>query len=597
VAGVPPRSSYVWGGRTAPITAAVAWAATVVRLISPLQWVKAIYRGSAARRGANLRRDIPPAMTDVYFLVVLAIAVGGLVMARINLMPDSPIANAIIDFIAWILLVESIGWVLYYFLVRRLVEANFVIFHPAEYLLLFPVQVAIQSCLIAILTAATWADVALIFVGQGSPAGALQVFAAFLAAAYLGILIATLLSSLPALRFRPPHLWYVIGGGEVSQSKLVPALEVLGVRRSEIVIFDSDERVVADWLARGYRTELALGGTSGGRRRPVDPVTWVRRSPGICVIATPTDDHVSLIKRLEPTGVHCVVEKPLTLSRTELASLKARPELLDAAFTLSYYSLEKALPVTYLFDSRPVLGERLRIESRLGESEEQITDRLGSLSSVDICLLEGLERSPRGLARAWTESSGSLADLGETALHPLMVAGHVLPLECRDLAWKDIRVGHFGPRRNELASAGRAMSPSFLSAVALSPCGASLRIRVGKYIHPTQLLRGGIAQFEGGTVVFDFDAESCTVLLGDGEVAWTASTLEPTAKYTTQMGLALDWIHSARSPRAFDDLATQYWALDEWFRLVDASTRMANEFEYDGPIPEMIIGALPRVVD
>ncbi|GLY00599.1 hypothetical protein Acsp01_09780 [Actinoplanes sp. NBRC 101535] len=565
----PTSSSFTWGGRISPLPLATFYAVHYLRLASPLQWIKFVVRQRiTARPTTNLRPDFPSAFTEWYFLALLAVVLS-VYTARSSLVGRHPAVDVLLLGGEWLFLVEANVWIFYYCLLRGFLETRYTIFHPAEYLLTLPVVLTIIALLGALISGRHISALLVDAVGnpeRGDPVG---IGVAIASLFYFGVAITVVLSSHPGIETRLPQNLIIIGAGDVTINRTLPALLSLGYDRDDIVVATVEQTSESDRAAiarRAARLVVASPDT-------VLQTSLRDRSPTI--IASPTYAHFRQLVTLSGAGVRFAVEKPITWSRAERDILRAEPGLMSNGFALSYYTLEKALPLTYLMNPLPAYRGFLTSEpGSLLDSIELATvrERLGRLESVDVELLEGRSRSPVGDSRLWTELPGTLRPFVETTVHPLLVIRHVVgPGEP---TWTGCSIGRYTPRADEIrAATGQEIAPTWIVAEGVTR-DIRLRFSVGKYVPDSLATRRAVFAFARGTIACDFDARSATITT-DGGLHGTITIDENAAggryrkNYAVLMSMFIDFSLNGWGPVRFDDFQRQLDALDWWDTLCD----------------------------
>ncbi len=576
VAGLPPTSSYTWGGRASPLAFSVFHLVAVLRLLSPLQWLKQVFRLRAgARRTTNLRLDFPAAFTEMYFLAELA-AAAVLLFTDVRLPSWGEAAARVL---ACVLVLEATLWVLYYLLLRGLIEGRYTAYHPAEYLLQFPVVVAAQCALIALLLSVPVGEVFAALRGgdSGSLTGSPSAVLSLMGLVYLGAGVSSLINSLPVIAARGAEGFLIVGAGQVTQKRILPALSALGVRSREIQLLD---------------TGPAAG--SPGDMSPSAIVDRLVKMRTPVIIATPTASHLFYVEALAAEAMPFAVEKPIVAAEEELRRLRREPHLMARGFSLGYYALEKALPVTYLMTRREVYCSYLEASGGgqlpSGSELEDLVHRLGPVRSVHGWVLEDSSRSPSGDLRAWTEQPPSLGSLVETAVHPLHVAATIVP-GLRSFIPSAIEVARHGPRAAAvLASTGQDIAPTFVDARG-SAGDVSVRVTVGKHMAPSAAARGLVAHFDHGRLVADFDAR-CAVLEHEEGARVELHVQRKRAPYEVQMSLFRSMTHRGWIGGRYDQLDQQLDALEAW-QAVRAFGRGAAVQTYDDERSPSGLAGLP----
>lgn len=552
VATRPRPRSYNWGGHPSYLARIAFFGVYALRLLSPLQWLKLAYRAYGARSTTHARPDFPAAFSELYFLAVLA-AAGAAMVARAEGVKAGSFRSALVA-VAALFLLESIVWIVYYLLLRSLVEGKYTIYHPAEYLLTFPVLIATQVFLVALVWNASARTIVAAFTGNPDASSGLLVALSALGLVYLTAALSVLMTSHPGISPRDPETIVVIGAGDVTEDKILPALAELEVPPRDIVVAALGED------ARGGTARRIVARTEAELMRKV----LAQQSPAI--VASPTSAHFRQIVALAATGDRFAVEKPLVASASERDLLRASPELMEKGFALSYYVLEKALPLTYFMQPLPEYRRYLVSDPADfldGTGFQFIRDSLGALQSLEIRLLEGPDRSPRGIDAHWTERPATLRPFVETCIHPLAVARVLLPGE--RICWTDVETGVYAPRRDQVG----AIAPTFVRATGRAG-GATLDVAVGKHI-ANAVPRRAVAEYRNGRVTADFDRRSLTIEVGGaavGEICVSPS--KPWCRnYAVQMDMVRRFLVNGHGAVRADDLRGQLDALDWWDDLCD----------------------------
>lgn len=563
VAGRPAQSSYTWSGYRSPVTFIAVWAVSVLRLFSPLQWLKHSYRtgllarpkalGSRrrARRqsGSNRRVDVPPALTDWYFIVVLI----GLFAAESRIGDNQELwAQTVLSFFAILLFVESVIWTLYYFLLVKIghIEEDFVIWSPAEYLLLFPFQIAIQGIAISVLADKAPLDSALLLIGQGTPSDGLGRVAAALSVVYLGILIAALLGSLRPTRSRRTQFWVILGGGDVVKRLIIPALGSIGISKSQRMIVDVNPNISAHYQNEDFRQIRT--GTSSDRSLVTDS-ELVSRQPGIYVIASPTETHVRYLKLAHAANRRAICEKPFTLNQRDSDFLQRNTDIFSNVFCLSYYSLDKGLALTYLLDPRVVYEKYLNFSSHSEASASDVLSGLGKLNSLSVTLIEPMTNRPQN--RTETE----LRDLEDLIFHPFVLLSQLRhqnsTVQSRRLTFDpngtlEVIIDVYLPESNQPTEA---------------------RFLAAKSSSSRDKRREAWCTFEKGQIHMDYDSGTCRVFDMSGSCIWNAEVKsEYTGNYLIMFDMIHQWISKESNPRIYDHLPDLLWANEAWIYIRSA---------------------------
>lgn len=578
----PPSSAYVWGGRRSVLATVAFFGIYWVRLVSPLQWIKHLVRRKAAKRTTtNLRPDFPATYTEVYFLCVTAIL---LVLLVADISDVWGPLEVVARVAGWALLIESVGWFGYYVLLRGFVERKFTIFHPAEYLLMFPVIVVEQLLLLALLTDGSFGTYTSYLIGNVSSSDPLSLVVGVAGLVYLGAGISVLLTTHPGIQPRATQTVGIIGAGQVVGKHILPALHWLGYETNDITVSSteiSDREVIAP-----------LAKTQVGDESEV--IKKVLQEGGATIIASPTAAHFRQLVQLANQTAPFAVEKPIAAASAEVQVLRDQGDsIMKNGFALSYYSLEKALPLTYLFRPLPQYRRFLDVHSTDVIREVDlagIVDALGPLLSAEVKILEGVGRSPSGHSRLWTELPNSAHTLVETAIHPMLLLRRVLKSNEAPI-WSEVAVMTYAPRRAEvLASLGSEIAPTFIKAKG-DRGATSVSFSVGKYMPEPLTQRTALFRYERGEIACDFDTRALTVSFNDSAETFVVAVKESYPDYAVQLSLFMDFATNGWGATRFDDFLLQLDALDWW----GLCSRFAEEpgsplVEYDDASPQQAFG-------
>lgn len=568
----PTASSYTWGGRRSPLAFTAFHAFFVMRLLSPLQWVKYVVRRRNAAKPptTNQRPDFPAAYTEWYFIAVLVVAGAAYAVRHaISLHPPSLLTWLLLA-VGWLLIAECVVWVLYYLMLRAFVERYYTIFHPAEYVLTFPLLLAVQVLLVSDVTGRPMTDLLQAFIGNPEAGDRFGTTLAVFGLAYLGVAITVVLSSHPGIDTRTAQTVSVIGAGDVTLNRILPALKTLGYQRSSVTISSIDDPETANARA-------VIGGDAQFRVASSDKVlATALREHAPTIIASPTFAHFDQLVTLATAGIPFAVEKPIVSGRPERAVLRAGGKrLMSSGFALSYYSLEKALPLTYFLQPLPVYASFLAAsEPGLlgGSALHFLREELGQVHSVHIDLLEGASRSPAGYARLWTEVPGTLHPFIETTIHPLLLIRHITG--AGPITWTGCALARYAPRAAQVrAEHGQEIAPTWLEATGHQ--GAiDLRMCVAKHVPGELAQRRAVITYANGSVTADFDTRRVDFEVNGTNRGWIAIDTNRDAgryrqNYAVLMSLFMEFAINGWGGVRFDDFERQLDALDRWDDLCD----------------------------
>ncbi len=134
-------SVWMWGGHRSLLAWLLAMLLWIVRLMSPLQMLKFLYRLRPAVSSSNLskRTDVPPLITEIYFIMHAI-----LLYILMSMRCAAPSVYETV--VGWWLFSESVAWMLYYCVLRLYFEGvgNFSVFSRLEYLIVLPIAMWVQ---------------------------------------------------------------------------------------------------------------------------------------------------------------------------------------------------------------------------------------------------------------------------------------------------------------------------------------------------------------------------------------------------------------------------------------------------------------------
>lgn len=569
-----------------------------MRLLSPLQWIKyGVRRRNAAKPPTtNQRPDFPAAYTEWYFIAIL-VAAGTVYLLRHTANPRPPTLLVwLLSALGWLLITECVVWVIYYLMLRAFVERYYTIFHPAEYVLTFPLLLTIQVLLVSDVTGRGITELLQAFIGNPEAGDQFGTTLAVFGLAYLGVAITVVLSSHPGIDTRTAQTISVIGAGDVTLKRILPALKTLGYERSSITISSIEDSETAS-------ARTAIGDDAQFHMASPDKVlATALREHAPTIIASPTFAHFTQLVALATAGVPFAVEKPIASGRPERTVLRAEgAQLMNRGFALSYYSLEKALPLTYFLQPLPVYSRYLAAsEPGLlgGAALHALREELGQVRSVHIDLLEGASRSPAGYGRLWTEVPGTLHPFIETTVHPLLLLRHIIGPG--SITWTACALGRNAERAAQVrAQYGQEIAPTWLEATAHH--GATeLRMRVAKYVPASLAQRHAVIVYTNGSVSADFDSRRVSFEVNGRDRGWIAIDTDRDAgryqqNYTVLMSLFTEFAINGWGGVRFDDFEKQLDALDHWddlCELVDQHQTPVSEYT-----TESLVTSRPTLID
>ena len=613
VAKLPGQHAYLWDERISLIAALLFHAVALLRLLSLLQWVKFAHRRWFARETAfQKRRNFHALYTELYF--VAAIAVGLLLRHAVPVTP--PWLHEAARWASLYFALEAVSWTLYYLFFRHFVERSFTIYHSAEYFLAYPLALAVQAIgLASYLGLASATDLlALIFnLNFASPevSPVWKTGLPILGLLYAVVLLSNLRDAFPKTQIKPTTAVAIIGAGDVVRQRLLPALvnplprakaQARGMSVEPIEIHHQAVQVYDLQVDRAVSESILLkgpgeAGAQTQREIPVrvlgDPKALIAEIVAAqvpAIIATPPDSHLYYLSMLQLKGLRFAVEKPISVFEPEIRLLlsPAGDTLFADGFAMSYYTLEKALPLTYLYQMNPVHRNYLDIRlQREGAAQpvfelpwNEVMDQDAAPLRVTLLLLEGQERSPgSATGRAWTEDPYLGGLFYETAIHALAVLQKVLG------TLEGLQLDALQALVSEGALNARSASFVVLGGRAASGEGkgegegTQVQIAVGKYMPAALCRRGVLIEYAQHMVLCDFDQQRLRVLPRAADSSSSPMRLEiqvrepyRSRRYAVQAGLIRTFFEHGWRGLRYDDFEGQRQVL-KW--LVQQRTRIA----------------------
>lgn len=587
VAGIPPPTVWLWGYKASVLAGVAAFVFFVARCLSPLQHLKRLHRLRAKTRGPDdrgqKRRNIEARDTENYFLSALAVSVliylsphlspGWLALVRqlggseALLMTAATVLHVAACVVAGILTVEAFLWISYYLLWRNFAEPVYTLYHPAEYFVLFPVVLLVQSISLAFLCGGHFLKSFVAMVGVDVTSSPLF---GVLGQYYFVVIIANLLSMFPSTRFKSAMVVNIIGAGDVVAHRMVPAFlrdqGRLSPRHLLVHTLAPCDSLCDLLVAKGVTVNVFAKDHSETAEDKIIKRVIATGAP--VIVASPSDDHFKYVTEFNSAGIRVAVEKPISTLPQEIGVFLDRPELFRTnLFALSYYGLEKALPLTFLLGANHHYVPFLDLDGDIVIDGERslhfeaaaLMALLGPLRSVRIDLIEGMNRSPTAGRRVWTERHGAQGLAFETMIHPLILLQKLL-------AQQGLGLSAFAPEVTEGSSlkATTAGTVTFLrydGLVAGRDHAIPVTLTCGKYADKENEKRGGEAFYAGGRIAFNFNQKVCTVTLNDARQ--TRIFVKPAfqGKYVVQTELMSKFFEFGWKDVRFDDFEHQMIAL------------------------------------
>lgn len=426
----PDSSSYRWIGQELSLLSTILlWTIWVCRVLSVYQHLKALRRlwkkhkadkqGKKGHRITNKsgRPDIPPMFGEIYFILWTTF----FALAHIFGWRGSVIRILTIYY-----LFESTVWIFYYTVFRRFFELGYSIYHKLEYLTQLVLIIPTQALCYSYLYNMTFREMITGLLGAGSDNTPFAV--TLFGCMFSAIVISMIISTFPGEEIKKADTrpgMFVVGCGDVVQKRLYPALRsMLPVEKIKVYDLKSAEGEL------GYCTYLE---NSEEICREIDAAVTER---DVVWVETPPYAHASYLKALLETKARLIaLEKPISVNRSELQYIEKEilrvPELRNRVFFLSYYTLEKALPLHYLLYLNENYKDYLNIDDESLVKDWKVL--LGALKSAKVFICEGED------SRSWVQEKEYGGQLLETFLHNVLIASLFCgrPTDWTDVRWKE----------------------------------------------------------------------------------------------------------------------------------------------------------------
>ncbi len=502
----PSKNALKWAGREHSILSNILlWTLWICRVLSLLQISKLIYRKLITffKRSStdknSVRPNVPPMFCEIYFILWFCVFLAAHLLGWHHI---------VITILIYYYLFESVVWVLYYTIFRRFYEENYSIYHELEYLTVLILLIPTQALAFAILYRTSFREMlsGLLGAGEDGTPFAVRVLGALFAA----IVISMIISAFPAEAIKKKQKkqkMIIIGNGDVVKERLYPALRESGSPPRDIRVFDKGAEDASDETCTYYEEDAAI----------CDAVLRQADTKSIVFIETPTHTHYYYLERLIGKKIPLiVVEKPITASLEELDAvhrMMTDDDKREQLFFMSYYILEKALPLYYLTSQITHYEKYLDIDDTLALHNWRL--RLGILQSVKIDITEGED------LRTWVQDRNLGGQLLETFIHNVLIASLFSGLPS---SWCNHVLEY--PDENSItltAESGKA----------------NICLHMVKNAPTDQLSRTAEFNFSGGNITADFDTKSAKIYFDDLGKAVTIAVKDT---YATKYSVLVDLI-------------------------------------------------------
>ena len=522
----------------------------VARCLSLLQWIKYFVRKKKDKDDESKRPNVPSIVVELYFLILSA---GFVCLATfkesICASWDPAIRIASVYF-----LIESVIWVLYYFFFRRFFEEKYAIMHTLEYIVIFPLVIILQACCLNLCAGLGAAEVASMLI---NPDAHTPFPILVISVIYTAVILGLIISNLPIENIKERgdyryHL-HIIGYGEVVTKRLLQAIYEY-VKNDEnyknVVIYDTSQEAVNQVFPDKAPSDLELHKYLIKYTDKEEMELFHKRilASNILWIATPPFAHLQYLESYCNKLKMIVVEKPITVFRNELDMFRMIHSTHDNIFCLSYYYLEKALPLTYLYRPLRFYEKYLSVNENNHRDIITMFNHLGALESIELFIHEIKD------TRGWSYDEQTGGQRFETFIHLLvitrLVLGASMPLHC--LKWEN--------RGKKSGKISQITAKGELSGVKVS-------LELKKEVQEKSIKRGGELRYKNGKISVDFQSMNLTMVSGQQEVIIEMDKDYKETKYSIQLDMVSRCFKDHINPSTVDGSDLQIeclqWLMNE----------------------------------
>lgn len=415
----PNKRNWKWNNATSPLAWSLLHLIYILRALSLLQILKKAYRSFKERKNkadrdvASKRVNVPPKLVELYFLSFIVL------LLFIYWCSDKSDINILTSIICIYFLLESSVWVLYYFVLRRFFEEKYAIMHALEYILLIPIVIIGQGLCLALIHGLPFFEGVHMIL---SPDSSTPNYICILNILYIAVVIGVVISTLPTenVKEKGRHKYdiSIIGAGDVVVNRLIPALKKTS-NNLNVAIYD---------INKGQEEKKEkINGNDFAYKIIDDNFRKNILNSNLVWIATPSQTHLSYLEEFIGKDIFIVIEKPLTSLKAEYTALTKllKSNGRNKVFCLSYYYLEKALPLVYLFNPMVFYEKYLLFSQNKSRSEILAAfSLLGSIKEVQIYLFEQNDE------RTWVKNNMYGGQYMETFIHVALLNKMIFGEEC-----------------------------------------------------------------------------------------------------------------------------------------------------------------------
>lgn len=547
----PNPLSYKWHSSVSILSFSFLHIVYILRGLSLLQWCKYIFRFMASRRKSadvsmdkkSKRINVPSIFVEVYYIILCCLLYGLSVYNLKN-------GDDVLQIIAIYFLIDTSIWLLYYFFLRRFYEESYAIMHALEYIVLFPLVIICQACCVSIISNLDFNNaVSMLFI----PTTSCDTYILVINIVYSALIFGLIISNLPIERIKVTNNYKydtaIIGNGDVVKNRLLPAI-IRYCNYTEqfmpIAIFDvcsSNNNIIYDKFCSIHYLNIENNEKDVYNAK----IVW---------IATPTYAHYNYLGQIIHTNKFIVIEKPITIYQQELNVIRAlREHTWDKVFCLSYYYLEKALPLSYLYKPLDFYSKYLDV-SLSRELVLTFMKNAGSLRSIQLYLKEGED------AREWLKDEVYGGQYFETFIHLIVMTKSIIGVEDNIVVSK----WEIGDCQESLGSN--------IKCYANTNSGISIYLEMGKYVKPQ---RNGIIVYENAIIKIDYNKQIIEYFDNCDNLIFQIKTKDIYGKYDIQLDMVRRCANESIKPSTIDGSDIQIDAL-QW--LIDNQPINIKHFKY-----------------
>ena len=467
-------------------------------------------------------------------------------------------------------------------------ERKLTIYDEAEYLIVLPIVIFTQVFLVSfIFPLISPLEVLSLLFNLGNISGKsvplnISLPLGVAGISYITVIIASLIKIVPSIPvWKRPNLT-IIGSGDVVRERILPS--VLKLYRSKQISVASD--FIDDSFKKYLKAEKIsyysfhdtskIGFYTHQEREEIknNIIAYIKSRSSYAIIATPSDEHFPYIISLANEGIKFAVEKPICVATPHVITLKnADSTLMESGFLLSYYWLEKALPLNYFLTLNPSYRDLLNIRTfnETLDTPSAFSFEKRKLGKAVLFVMEFLEGNENE-NRFWTELQETGGMVTETLIHPISLIKNVLGCNLKLEIKKGVWIRNEERHRSVLQKHQKDIGPTYVDMVG-NAGGCNLRIRVGKYTNYKRRILHII--YENGKITCDFDKQSCIVYKGNN-ISCIELQLKHKEKYDTQMLLFHEFMQKGWKGIRFDDFPSQLNSISECLDIFPDESSIKN---------------------